>query len=411
MTGTTNSENNILVLNCGSSSLKFAVINSETADVLLSGLAERLDNSDAIYTAKYDGEKHKIELGEQNSHLGAIKQVENTLSLLGLTSTIQAVGHRVVHGGESFTSSALIDDIVIKAIEDTSGLAPLHNPANLTGIKAAQALFPELPQVAVFDTAFHQTMPEHAYLYAIDKSLYNEFGIRRYGFHGTSHYFVSREAAKLINKPIDQTSVITVHLGNGCSICAIENGQSVDTSLGLTPVEGLVMGTRSGDVDPGLIIYLQNQQNYSAQDIDNLLNKKSGLLGLSQISNDCRTLEEALDSDDAELKQQAKLALDVFCYRVSKYIASYTCALSHLDAIVFTGGIGENSDYIRKTVVERLSLLGAAIDEESNLSARFGGSGEIQTEHSPFKLLVIPTNEELVIAQDAANLAAISRSN
>ena len=398
-------EKKILVLNCGSSSLKFALISSESGQVALSGLAERLGNADACITVKQNGEKQKTDLSDDKTHLGAINHLVSVLDQQDLSKDVYAIGHRVVHGGESFTSSALIDDEVISAIEKTSGLAPLHNPANLMGIRAAQKAFPAQPQVAVFDTAFHQTMPEHAYLYAIDKSLYQEDGIRRYGFHGTSHFYVSREAAKQLNKPIGETSVITIHLGNGCSICAVENGKSVDTSLGMTPVEGLVMGTRSGDVDPGLIIYLMKQKGYSPDDVDNLLNKKSGLLGLSQMSNDCRTLEETLDSKNEQEQQQAKLAMDVFCYRVAKYIASYTCALSHLDALVFTGGIGENSDYIRKTVINHLNLLQLTINDEQNLAARFGTGGEIQGEDSRYKVLVIPTNEELVIAQDAARLA------
>lgn len=398
-------EKKILVLNCGSSSLKFALISSESGQVTLSGLAERLGDTDACITVKQNGAKQKAELNQDKTHLGAINHLVSVLDQQDLSKDVYAIGHRVVHGGESFTSSALIDDDVIAAIEATSGLAPLHNPANLLGIRAAQKAFPTQPQVAVFDTAFHQTMPEHAYLYAIDKTLYQEDGIRRYGFHGTSHFYVSREAAKQLDKPVEQTSVITIHLGNGCSICAVENGKSVDTSLGMTPVEGLVMGTRSGDVDPGLIIYLLKQKGYSPDDVDNLLNKKSGLLGLSQLSNDCRTLEEALDSENEQEQKQAKLAMDVFCYRVAKYIASYTCALSHLDALVFTGGIGENSDHIRKTVINHLKLLQLSIDDEQNLAARFGTGGEIQGTDSLYKVLVIPTNEELVIAQDAARLA------
>lgn len=398
-------EKKILVLNCGSSSLKFALISSDSGQVTLSGLAERLGDPDASITIKQNGEKQKSQLTSDKTHLGAINQLVSVLDQQNLSKDVYAIGHRVVHGGESFTSSALIDDTVIAAIEATSGLAPLHNPANLLGIKAAQEAFPTQPQVAVFDTAFHQTMPEHAYLYAIDKTLYENDGIRRYGFHGTSHFYVSREAAKQLNQPVEQTSVITIHLGNGCSICAVENGQSVDTSLGMTPVEGLVMGTRSGDVDPGLIIYLMKQKGYSPDDVDNLLNKKSGLLGLSQLSNDCRTLEEALESDNEQERKQAKLALDVFCYRVAKYIGSFTCALSHLDALVFTGGIGENSDHIRKTVISHLNLLKLSIDDEQNLAARFGTGGEIQGKDSQYKIMVIPTNEELVIAQDAARLA------
>lgn len=398
-------EKKILVLNCGSSSLKFAVICSGTGELTLSGLAERLGNNDACISIKKNGQKTTTNLTANKTHLGAIELLVDFLSNNDLTAQIYAVGHRVVHGGEAFTSSVLIDQDVISAIEKTSVLAPLHNPANLIGIHAAQQAFPNLPQVAVFDTAFHQTMPEYAYLYAIDKTLYEQYGIRRYGFHGTSHYYVSREAANMLHQAVEQTSVITVHLGNGCSICAVENGQSVDTSLGMTPVEGLVMGTRSGDVDPGLIIYLMKQKGYSPDDIDQLLNNKSGLLGLSQLSNDCRTLEEALSDEDLTIRKHAKLALDVFCYRVAKYIGAFTSALSHLDAVVFTGGIGENSDYIRQSVINHLSILGLKIDNEQNLLSRFGRCGEIQADDSNFKILVIPTNEELVIAQDAARLA------
>jgi acetate kinase len=402
------SEKNILVLNCGSSSLKFAVINSITGDTLITGLAERLGSNDASITIKHNGNKQVTQLTQNNQHLGAIEYLVSELHAKGLSESLTAVGHRVVHGGEVFTSSVVITDDVIAAIEQTSGLAPLHNPANLVGIQAAKSTFPTLPQIAVFDTAFHQTMPKKAFMYAVDNDLYTEKGIRRYGFHGTSHYFVSREAAKHLKQDAEKTSLITVHLGNGCSICAIENGNSVDTSMGLTPVEGLVMGTRSGDVDPGLIIYLMNQHNYSAKQIDDLLNKQSGLLGLSKLSNDCRTLEDAVFDDSAEnaqKKQQAKLALDVFCYRVAKYIASYTVALSHLDAIVFTGGIGENSNYIRSQVVNQLSVLKIKLNESQNESARFGKFGEIQAADSQFNVLVIPTNEEWVIAQDAARLS------
>jgi acetate kinase len=398
-------EKNILVLNCGSSSLKFAVINSTTAETVISGLAERLGSNKATIAIKYNGEKQVVELTDNNQHLGAIEYLVSDLHTKGLSDSLTAVGHRVVHGGEVFTSSVIVTEHVINEIIRTSGLAPLHNPANLVGIQAAQKSFPALPQVVVFDTAFHQTMPKKAFMYAIDNDLYTEKGIRRYGFHGTSHYFVSQEAAKYLQQSPSDTSVITVHLGNGCSICAIENGQSVDTSMGLTPVEGLVMGTRSGDIDPGLIVYLMNQHNYSAKQIDDLLNKQSGLLGLSKMSNDCRTLEEAVFGDDKKLNEQAKLALDVFCYRVAKYIASYTVALSHLDAIVFTGGIGENSDYIRSQVINQLSILKIKLSEDKNQKARFGAFGEIQAPDSQFKVLVIPTNEEWVIAQDAARLS------
>ena len=395
---------NVLVLNCGSSSFKFAVIDSGSGEAMLTGLAERLGTAQASIGIKHDGNKVSTQLTGLGDHLAAINHLVNALKKLQLESTLLAVGHRVVHGGEAFTQSVVIDQNVVDTIEDVSNLAPLHNPANLIGIKAATEAFTNIPQVAVFDTAFHQSMPAKAYLYAIDHKLYQEDGIRKYGFHGTSHYYVSRQAANWLAIPVEKCSVITVHLGNGCSICAVENGESVDTSLGLTPLAGLVMGTRSGDVDPGLLIFLLKQKQYSADDLDELLNKKSGLLGLSQISNDCRTLEEALDSGDNSVRRQAKLALDVFCYRVAKYVASYTCALSHLDAIVFTGGIGENSSLIRSQVSKSLHLLGIAIDEEANLAARFGQAGEIQSHGSDKKILVIPTNEELVIAQDAARL-------
>lgn len=398
---------NVLVLNCGSSSLKFAVIDSMTGNCSLQGLAERLGSEQASISIKQDGNKQTAMLSGKGDHLGAIQHLVTELEQRKLTSSIGAIGHRVVHGGEAFTQSTLIDDNVLDSIKAVSALAPLHNPANLTGIQAAVRAFGDLPQVAVFDTAFHQTMPEKAYLYGVDYSLYQDMGLRKYGFHGTSHYYVSRQAANHLNKPADACSVITVHLGNGCSICAVDNGKSVDTSLGLTPLSGLVMGTRSGDVDPGLLIYLMKQQNYSADDLDELLNKKSGLLGLSQLSNDCRTLEEALDSPEPKVQKQAKLALDVFCYRVAQYIASYTCALKHLDAMVFTGGIGENSSYIRQQVAEHLTLLGVELDSKQNLGARFGTAGEIQSAESKFKVLVIPTNEELVIAQDAARLSQI----
>ena len=305
------SANQVLVLNCGSSSFKFALLNSETGTETLSGLAERLGSDDASITFKRNGNKNSLSLNDKNRHLDAIKTLVSYLETEGLSNDIAAVGHRVVHGGEKFTESVVIDKSTIKSIEDVSSLAPLHNPANLIGIEAAMVAFPGIPQVAVFDTAFHQSMPAKAYLYAIDKQLYKEKGIRRYGFHGTSHFYVSRQAAESLAKQISETSVITVHLGNGCSVCAIENGQSVDTSMGLTPMEGLVMGTRSGDLDPGITIYLMRKYGYDADKLDQLLNKQSGLLGLSGLSNDCRTLEQALESEDEQTQQSAQLALEV----------------------------------------------------------------------------------------------------
>ena len=398
------SNSHVLVLNCGSSSFKFALIDSATGHQILHGLAEKLGDDDASITIKRENEKNRLELGKNNQHVDAIKVLVSTLQELGLDTNIGAIGHRVVHGGEMFTKSAVIDDDVITAIEAVSALAPLHNPANLIGIKAAQVAFPGIPQVAVFDTAFHQTMPEKAYMYAIDKDHYKEKGIRRYGFHGTSHFFVAQKAAEWLNKSFETTSVITVHLGNGCSVCAISDGKSVDTSMGMTPLEGLMMGTRSGDIDPGVIMYLMKRYKYDANQIDDFLNKQSGMLGLSQLSNDCRTLEDALNDADNEKRLAAQLTLEVYSYRVAKYIAGYTCALTQLDAVVFTGGIGENSNYIRDIVVKHLGLLGLTIDDCKNQQARFGQAGAINDPTSRTPVLVIPTNEEWVIAQDAAKL-------
>mgnify|MGYP005993610391 CR=1 FL=1 len=400
---------NILVLNCGSSSFKFALIDISTGDEQINGLAEKLGQSDAVITIKYNNEKKSTLLGNDNKHKDAIKVLVEELQQRQLSASVKAIGHRVVHGGEAFTASVLIDDEVMAAINEVSSLAPLHNPANVVGIHAARDAFPELPQIAVFDTAFHQSMPAKAFMYAIDSDLYKTNRIRRYGFHGTSHYYVLTQTAQRLNKSLDTTSVITAHLGNGCSVTAIENGQSVDTSMGMTPLEGLVMGTRSGDIDPGVIIHLMNHLQYSAKDIDQLLNKQSGLLGLSQTSNDCRKLEEMIVNQDNEFsteqQQSATLALEVFCYRVAKYIGAYSAALSHLDALVFTGGIGENSSYIRGNIVRQLSILGFQIDSDKNIATRFGASGEIQNEQARAPIYVIPTNEEWVIATDAAKIA------
>ncbi|WP_462158206.1 acetate kinase [Pseudoalteromonas sp. GB56] len=391
----------VLVLNCGSSSLKFAVMNAETGEELLSGLAERLLNDDATIKYKIAGSKHQNALPSNADHKVAIDTLVALINERALADNIIAVGHRVVHGGEHFTGSQVITSDVLAAIKHTAQLAPLHNPANLTGIEAAQAAFPALPQVAVFDTAFHQTMPKQAYLYALPYSLYKEHGVRRYGFHGTSHNFVSAQAVKALALNAHDHRIITAHLGNGCSVCAIKNGASVDTSMGLTPLEGVVMGTRSGDIDPGLFDYLTVQLGYSAQDVSTMLNKESGLLGISELSNDCRTIEEAY----LEGHEQATLALDIFCYRLAKQIAAYLVPLSGLDALVFTGGIGENSDIIRGKVLAHLSFLGWQVDPQRNTDARFGKEGIITTDSSPITALVMPTNEEWMICQDAARLA------
>ncbi|WP_404394762.1 acetate kinase [Pseudoalteromonas phenolica] len=390
----------VLVLNCGSSSLKFAIIDTVSGDELLSGLAERLGEQDPQIKYKFNGDKQLIALSPNDAHQTAIAKLVELVKQLQLDSSLIAVGHRVVHGGEHFTKSALITPDVIEAITRTSSLAPLHNPANLLGIEAAQSAFSHLPQIAVFDTAFHQSMSPEAFLYALPYTLYKQNGIRRYGFHGTSHAFVSAEAIKTLKLEETNSKVISAHLGNGCSVTAIKNGKSVDTSMGMTPLEGLVMGTRSGDIDPGIFNYLTEQLNYSAKQIDTLLNKESGLLGISELSNDCRTIEESA----ADGHQQAALALDIFCYRLAKQIAAFVVPLGGLDALIFTGGIGENSDVIRAKVVAHLSFLGLEIDNDKNLAARFGSEGVITKQTSPCAI-VVPTNEEWMIANDAANIA------
>lgn len=391
----------VLVLNCGSSSLKFAVIDAVDGDEKLSGLAECLHLTEARIKWKLDGNKGAADLGAGAAHEEALDYIVHTIlaSKPELAENLFAIGHRVVHGGEKFTRSVVITDEVIQGIADCATLAPLHNPAHLVGIKAAQHAFPGLPNVAVFDTAFHQTMPEHAYLYALPYQMYKQNGIRRYGMHGTSHYYISLQAAEALGKPVSELNIINCHLGNGGSVCAIKNGQSVDTSMGMTPLEGLVMGTRCGDIDPAIIFHLHDALGMSLADINTMLTKESGLLGLTEVTSDCRFVEDNYDSDAA-----AKRAMDLYCYRLAKYIGSYVAALDgRLDAVVFTGGIGENSAPIREMTLNRLSLLGFKVDAEANLKARFGGQGII-TEAGSTVAMVIPTNEEWVIAHDALEL-------
>ncbi|AQQ67710.1 acetate kinase [Microbulbifer agarilyticus] len=395
----------VLVLNCGSSSLKFALIDPRNGDASLGGLGDALGHSAPTVSWNIGGEKHSAPLKEGAKHTEVIEFVVNhILSGQGtLLQAISAIGHRVVHGGEKFSHSVRINDQVIRAIQDCVALAPLHNPAHLQGIEAATKAFPGLPQVAVFDTAFHQTMPRQAYIYALPYELYTEHGIRRYGMHGTSHRFVSERAAAILGKASTDVNIISAHLGNGASIAAIQAGKSVDTSMGLTPLEGLVMGTRCGDIDPGLLLHLGVRLDYCLKEINDLLNKKSGLLGISQLSNDCRALEQAA----SEGHQGAQLALEIFCYRLAKYIASYHGVLSKVDALVFTGGIGENSAFIRENVVSRLGGLGYQTNQARNLEKRFGAEGHIEsaTNGAPSPtILVIPTNEEWVIARDAAQI-------
>ncbi len=391
----------VLVINSGSSSLKFAVIDSVSGDAVLSGLGECFGLSDARMSWKFNGEKKEISIeGDDSHHKIAIGKLVGLTEELGLAQDIVAVGHRIVHGGEKFTKTVRITEEVTQEIEKLADLAPLHNPAGAIGIRAAVEAFPSLPQFAVFDTAFHQTMPQRAFTGAIAKELYTDFGIRRYGFHGTSHYFVSREAAKMINKPIEESSFISVHLGNGASVCAINNGESVDTSMGFTPLSGLMMGTRCGDLDPGIIEYLL-KKGWSQKKVFNSLNKASGFLGVSGLTSDARGILEAME----EGHEGAALAFQVFTYRVSKYIASYLAALDSFDGIIFTGGIGENSMPIRREILKNLKLLGFVEDVKGNEDARFGNAGVIATsELLGAKALVIPTNEEWVIAQQSVEL-------
>ncbi|MEZ9512415.1 acetate/propionate family kinase [Vibrio breoganii] len=395
------SNKNVLVINSGSSSLKFAVIDSESGEALVSGLGECFGLPEATIEWKFNGEKSKEAItAPDNHHQEAINRIVKLMDELSLKETIVAVGHRIVHGGEKFTSTVRIDDSVLAEIESLSDLAPLHNPAGAKGIRAAMAAYPSLPQFAVFDTAFHQTMPQKAFTGAISHELYKEYGIRRYGFHGTSHYYVSREAAKMLNKPVEESNFITVHLGNGASVCAIANGESVDTSMGFTPLAGLMMGTRSGDLDPGIIEFLM-KKGWTPEQVFETLNKKSGFLGVSGVTSDARGILEAMD----EGHEGAKLAFQVFTYRVAKYIGSYMIPLSSLDAIIFTGGIGENALDIRSEILTNLGLLGFVEDRAGNEAARFGAAGQIaESELLGAKVLVVPTNEEFVIAKQSVEL-------
>nr|WP_086938197.1 acetate/propionate family kinase [Thaumasiovibrio occultus] len=391
----------VLVLNSGSSSLKFALIDAATGDACLTGLGECFGLPEAVISWKYDGQKSEEAISApDNHHQHAINRIVTLVESLGMTDKLVAVGHRVVHGGEKFTSTVQIDDSVLAEIENLADLAPLHNPAGAKGIRAAMDAFPALPQFAVFDTAFHQTMPPKAFTGGIANELYTEYGIRRYGFHGTSHYFVSREAAKVVNKPVEEANFISVHLGNGASVCAVRNGESVDTSMGFTPLAGLMMGTRSGDLDPGIIEFLL-KKGWTSEQVFDTLNKKSGFLGVSGLTSDARGILEAMENGH----EGAKLAFEVFTYRVAKYIGSYMVALGSLDGIIFTGGIGENSLPIRREILSYLKVFGFIEDEAGNEAARFGAAGVVATSAMMDAVaMVIPTNEEWVIAQQSVAL-------
>ncbi len=392
-------EESILVVNCGSSSLKLALFGGQNRKIA-SALAEKLNNDDAF--ARISGDDQPVRLPAGATHEQALQALVHEFRERQLMKAApKAIGHRVVHGGETFREAVLVDDATEDGIEACAELAPLHNPVNLAGIRAMRALFPDRPHVVVFDTAYHHTLPERAYRYALPEHCYTEWGIRRYGFHGTSHYFMAREAARLLGKTPATTSVISAHLGNGCSITAIRDGLSVDTSMGLTPLEGLVMGTRSGDVDPGLFDYLA-ARGISAAEAHRMLNNDSGLLGLSGQTNDMRSLCELADHGH----KPSKLAIDVFCFRLARYVGAMTASLPSLDGLVFTGGIGENSPRIRKETVKHLGLLGIELDPELNKNHGRISDGRIDSPDSRFPVLVIPTDEELVIAQEAARLAS-----
>jgi len=393
---------NILVINCGSSSLKFDVLDVDTRETLAEGQVERIGAVSSLVGMRVgDGKKQRRSL-KAADHTEALHFVMRALfeGEDKLDVTIDAVGHRVVHGGEHFADSVLIDDEVIDAIRDAFDLAPLHNPANLRGIEAAMEEVPNVPHVAVFDTAFHQTLPEHAYLYAIPNRLYRRHKIRRYGFHGTSHYYVSRQLYELAGIEKTDSRVITAHLGNGCSMAAIRDGQSVDTSMGMTPLAGLVMGTRCGTIDPSIIFDLVDKEELTLAEVHTLLNKYSGLLGLSGYAADMRDLLAEADDGDVRCRQ----AIDVFCFRARGYIGQYLAALNGADALVFTAGIGENSPRIRAKICDDLDNLGIEIDAERN-EATVGTAGRISTDDSAVEVWAIPTNEELVIAIDTQQIA------
>ena len=392
----------VLVINCGSSSLKYQLIDSRSEEVLAAGLCERI-GIDGRMTHTPSGGDTVVKNDPLPDHGAAIQAVLSALTdkahgVISSLGEIGAVGHRLVHGGEKFAASVIINDEVIAEVEACNDLAPLHNPANLIGVRACRQIMPDVPMVGVFDTAFHQTMPPKAYLYGIPHQYYQEHKVRRYGFHGTSHNYVAKRVHHLAELDPDNSRVIVCHLGNGASVTAVKNGKSVDTSMGLTPLEGLIMGTRSGDLDPGVIEYIAKKEHLTLEEVLKVLNKESGVLGLSGVSSDFRDLTEAMEQGN----EQAAVAVEAFCYRVAKHIGAYTAALNGVDAIVFTAGIGENAAHIRSMVCDYLGFLGITIDEEKN--AVRGKETEISTPDSKVSVFVIPTNEELAIARETAAL-------
>ncbi len=394
---------NVLVINCGSSSLKYQLINSDSEEVLAKGLCERIGIDGRLVYQKAGLDKEITE-ASMPTHKQAIQMVLDALvndktGAIKDLSGIDAVGHRVVHGGEKFAASTLLTEEVLAAIEECNDLAPLHNPANLIGIRACRELMPDVPMAGVFDTAFHQTMPEVAYMYGLPYEYYEKYKVRRYGFHGTSHSFVSKRAAELAGKPYEDLKIIVCHLGNGASVCAVDHGKSVDTSMGLTPLEGLIMGTRSGDVDPSILEFIAQKENLSLSEVMDVLNKKSGVAGMSGVSSDFRDLEAAMN----EGNERAKLAQEAFAYRVVKYIGAYAAAMNGVDVIAFTAGVGENNDWIRAKILANFGYLGIHLDEEANRSAR-GIDQVISTPDSKVLCLAVPTNEELAICRETVAL-------
>ncbi|MBP5310049.1 MAG: acetate kinase [Lachnospiraceae bacterium] len=395
---------NVLVINCGSSSLKYQLISSDTEEVLAKGLCERIGIEGSAITHQPAGKDKVTTRVDMPDHTSAVKYVIEKLTdpcvgVVGSLDEIDAVGHRIVHGGERFNTSVVINDEVIKAIEECNDLAPLHNPANLIGINACKKLMPNVPMVAVFDTAFHQTMPKKAFLYGLPYEYYEKYKVRRYGFHGTSHDFVSERAAQMLNKKREDLKIIVCHLGNGASVTAVDHGKSIDTSMGLTPLEGLIMGTRSGDIDPAIISFIADKENISADDMINVCNKKSGVLGLSGgISSDFRDLAQAAESND----QKAIDALDTYAYRVAKYIGAYAMAMKGVDVIAFTAGIGENNCQMRAAICDYVTWLGTSIDPEKN--AIRGEEVILSKPSDKVAVMVVPTNEELAIARETVRL-------
>ncbi|RYG74922.1 acetate kinase [Lentibacillus lipolyticus] len=394
----------ILAINAGSSSLKFQLIHMPEEQVLAKGLMERIGLSESVFTLEVNEKKDKL-VSDIPDHETAVKHLLDKLTGSGIIQSmdeIDAVGHRIVHGGERFNDSVLITDDVIRSIEDVSDLAPLHNPANLTGVRAFREILPDVPMVAVFDTAFHQTMPEKSYLYSLPYEYYDKYGIRKYGFHGTSHKYVSQRAAEMMGVPLEHLRLISCHLGNGASIAAIDKGKSIDTSMGFTPLAGVTMGTRSGNIDPALIPFIMEKTGKDADEVVHILNKKSGMLALSGFSSDLRDIEQHADDNE-----RAELAMEVFAARIHKYLGSYAARMSGVDAIIFTAGVGENSDVVRKKVLTGLEFMGVYWDPARN-DVR-GKEAFLNYPHSPVKVMVIPTNEEVMIARDTVRLTGISQ--